>query len=110
MNKEKIKIRYHHLMCIPRFVGKGYSEDFCKNLRNVQKALKDNDYTLVDHCDNICMCCPSNINGKCANEELVKKYDDLVKDKLDKGQKLFPKDICSDCCWYNICKDMDVGI
>lgn len=110
MNDEKIKIRYHHLMCIPRFTGKGYSEKFCENLQHVRQLLKQSDYTLVDYCDNICMCCPSNIEGKCANEEKVSKYDNLVKIRLDKGQKFLPKDICFDCCWYNICKDMDAEI
>lgn len=110
MNKEKIKIRYHHLMCIPRFMGKGYSEKFCKNFQYVRQRLKDNDYILVNYCDNICMCCPNNIEGKCTNEEKVSIYDKLVKEKLDNGQKILPKDICFDCCWYDICKDIDTEI
>lgn len=108
MNKKKIKIRYHHLMCIPRYTGEGYSQKFCENFQRIQQHLNNNDYELVNHCDNICMYCPSNIDGKCANEIQVTRYDKLVKEKLDKGQKLLLKDICSDCCWYRICKNVEV--
>lgn len=43
-----IKIRYHHLMCIPRYKGKGYSLEFCKNMERVKASLKNNNYILVD--------------------------------------------------------------
>lgn len=98
-------IRYHHLMCIPRYKGEGYSSEFCENLERVKASLKDNNYILIDSCDDICRFCPNNINGRCADDEKVKKYDLLVKEKLSKNEALFPKDICSDCCWFDICKN-----
>ena len=107
-DNKKIKIRYHHLMCIPRYKGNGYSEKFCENLERVKHNLKNNNYVLVDDCDDICSCCPNNIDGKCTDENKVKKYDKLVKEKLIKGEKLEPKNICDDCCWFYICKDIDI--
>ena len=38
MENRKIKIRYHHLMCIPRYRGKGYSEAFCKSLEKIKNS------------------------------------------------------------------------
>lgn len=54
------------------------------------------------------MCCPNNVNGKCLDEIKVSRYDKLVKEKLGKGEKINPKEICNDCCWYYICKNIDV--
>ena len=98
-----IKIRYHHLMCIPRYRGNGYSKEFCKNMERIKESLKNNNYMLVDCCDDICRVCPNHINGKCADDEKVKKYDALVQDKLSRNEKLLPKEICSNCCWFDIC-------
>lgn len=110
MKDAKIKIRYHHLMCIPRFKGEGYNEEFCQNLKKIKDNIKNNNYVLVSGCDDICSCCPYNINGKCAGEDVVSKYDNFVKLMLIQGQKFVPKDICSDCHWFYICKDIDVDI
>lgn len=101
-----IKIRYHHLMCIPRYQGNGYSRDFCVNLEKVKQSLKNNDYILVEECDDICLVCPNNIDGKCADEEKVSRYDSMVKSAMEQGKIPFPKNICSDCSWFYICKNI----
>ena len=44
-----MNIRYHHLLCLPRFEGKGYSADFCKNMANVKKRYNNEKITLVEH-------------------------------------------------------------
>ena len=108
MENRKIKIRYHHLMCIPRYRGKGYSEAFCKNLEKIKNSLKNNNYVLVDYCDDVCTCCPNNVEGKCKDEEKVSRYDKLVKEKIYQREKPQPKDICKDCCWLYICKNIDI--
>ena len=46
-------------MCAPRFIGEGYSDAFCKNMRAVSEKMKSGDYTLVDTCDDICAACPT---------------------------------------------------
>lgn len=100
-----IKIRYHHLMCIPRYKGEGYSSEFCENMESVKASFNDNNYTLVDSCDDICRFCPNNKSGYCIDEDKVRKYDLLVKEKLSRKELPIPKDICSDCCWFDICKN-----
>ena len=35
-----IKIRYHHLMCIPRYRGEGYSAEFCDNLQKIKAGFR----------------------------------------------------------------------
>lgn len=99
-----MRIRYHHLMCAPRFIGEGYSDAFCKNMRAVSEKMKSGDYTLVDTCDDICAACPNNKGGVCADEIKVKGYDKAVKNALADGKTPHPESICSDCHWYYICK------
>lgn len=100
-----MKIRYHHLMCIPRYVGNGYSTEFCRNMERVKAAIEHNSYELTNGCDEICKCCPNNKDGICLDESKVKRYDEAVKDALKKEQPLLPERICSDCKWYYICKN-----
>lgn len=91
-------------MCAPRFIGEGYSDAFCKNMRAVSEKMKSGDYTLVDTCDDICAACPNNKGGVCADEVKVKGYDNAVKNALADGKAPHPESICSDCHWYYICK------
>lgn len=95
-------------MCIPRYQGNGYSEEFCKNLARVKQSIKNNTYILVEECDDICTACPNNNNGICADEEKVSKYDSLVKSALEQNKTPLPQSICSDCQWFYICKNIDI--
>lgn len=99
-----IKIRYHHLMCIPRYKGNGYSKDFCANLEKIKNEIENKNYILTDECDDICACCPNRKNSKCKSEQKVKAYDLAVKSALEKGKNPRPEEICSDCQWFNICR------
>ncbi len=91
-------------MCIPRYKGEGYSTAFCENLQRVKENLKNHNYVLVNSCDDVCLFCPNNHNGVCNAEEKVSRYDALVKEKLENKEALLPEEICSDCCWFEICK------
>lgn len=104
----KARIRYHHLMCIPRFTGKGYSDAFCKNMYEVIEKFSKGDYELVSCCDDICRECPNNINGKCSDEEKVSQYDKMVMKCIDEGKIPLPSEICNDCRWYEICKKINI--
>lgn len=104
----KIRIRYHHLMCIPRYKGEGYSKEFCNNLAKVKSNIHADNYTLVDTCDDVCLFCPNNENGVCLDEKKVGGYDALVKEKLARGEALLPREICSDCCWFNLCDEIKI--
>ncbi|MDE6470925.1 MAG: DUF1284 domain-containing protein [Eubacterium sp.] len=103
-----MKIRYHHLMCIPRYKGEGYSREFCENLRKVKESIHEEDYTLVDCCDDICLFCPNNENGICKDSEKVSRYDTLVKGKILKGEAFLLEEICSDCSWFDICRNIKI--
>ena len=101
-----MKIRYHHLLCIPRFQGKGYSKEFCENLDKIKSSFSSESIELVSSCDDICGLCPNNMNGVCKNESKVMKYDAAVKNALKNGVKPNPEMICSDCEWFYICKEL----
>ncbi len=101
-----IKLRYHHLMCITRYKGNGYNEEFCKNLNKIKKEFENSNYILVEGCDDICLSCPNNIDGKCSDNEKVRRYDHMVKAALEDKREPLPKDICSDCSWFYICKNI----
>lgn len=101
-----IKIRYHHFMCIPRFVGEGYNELFCANLQKIKDAINSENFEMVDGCDDVCKYCPNNVDGKCKDEEKVQRYDALVREAFEKRIAPQPKEICSDCRWFDICKNL----
>ncbi len=104
-----MNIRYHHLMCIPRFKGKGYNEKFCVNMKKVQDYINGGGkFNFIEHCDDICAHCPNMAGEICKDEEQVKRYDALVKSAVENGETPLPENICKDCQWYSICKDINI--
>lgn len=117
-------LRPHHSLCIQFFVGKGYSEDFVKNMTNIIKLLQESDpeVTLQCSCDILCEKCPENISGICKNDCKVRDIDNrclteiglscgskirwselkqLAYDKIIKCGKI--EAVCYDCQWKEIC-------
>lgn len=96
-----LRLRAHHLNCIPRFKGAGYSREFCKNMESIKSRLENGEeYEFVAGADDVCLACPNLVNGICKSSEKVERYDRLT-------QKYGTADIskiCSDCEWYSICK------
>ena len=76
-------------------------------MANVKKRYNNEKITLVEHCDEICSHCPNNKGGKCKEEEKVKSYDKTVKKLISLGINPTANDVCSDCKWYYICKNLD---
>ncbi|MDO5541293.1 MAG: DUF1284 domain-containing protein [Eubacteriales bacterium] len=70
-------LRIHHLLCIPLFVGEGYSGGFSRNMAAVIRTLKDNaDQPLAAAAgpDMICRGCPNlEEDGICVNSRLIKE-------------------------------------
>lgn len=93
-------------MCLPRFQGKGYSEDFCKNMQMIKESVSRGEYELTEGCDDICRHCPNMLDGKCNNEDKVNKYDQAVKQAVENNEVPSPHNICNDCQWFYICKDI----
>lgn len=82
-----------------RFVGKGYSDDFCRNMQKIKARIENGEsYTLVYEADDICAHCPNLIGGVCKDNDKVLRYDRLSADETDISK------ICFDCQWYAICK------
>ena len=120
-----MKLRPHHLLCIQKFTGHGYDEVFTKHMTAIVNKLPGGvEITLHKGCDDVCVACPHNQNGKCVSLEKVDKLDQGVlnacnlsfgqtgmwKDFADKANELILTtkefdSICGDCQWYSLCKD-----
>lgn len=126
-----INLRPHHAMCILNYRGKGYSEEFVKNMDAIVEGLKDEtSITINRNKDALCAACinriqPSSDNpAGCVFMDKVERYDSAVFEllSLSDGQvltwgelrnmvysKIFPKNIgriCSDCEWFYICESL----
>lgn len=119
-----IKLRAHHGMCLFFFQGKGYSDDFIKNMAEKKEILSANPLVrLVDKADDICRACPNNYMGICGSYEKVNMYDaavlelcgldaghelpflefqELVREKILEPQKR--PQICGGCEWNDLCR------
>lgn len=123
-------LRPHHLLCIQKFVGKGYNYDFTEHMKYIVSVLKNNPKTsinLIDSCDELCLKCPNNQKGVCTSIEKVSFLDRGVIDicKFSFGDTIsFDKALikardmilntdkfdflCSSCQWYSVCKNIHI--
>ncbi|MDO4565642.1 MAG: DUF1284 domain-containing protein [Clostridia bacterium] len=108
-----LELRPHHALCIQRFIGKGYSEDFTSKMWEVVSALKANPeqtVLFVKGEDELCAHCPHNQNG-CVSMEKVTRMDELVglsgemkwSKAVEVANALPVTDICKNCEWYSLC-------
>ncbi len=118
----KRTLRVHHLLCIPLFQGKGYSDRFCENMTEKIQWLKDHEeeeILLVCGPDMICRECPNLIEGNYCTDKgnyvLQKDRRLLQALGLEEGtysfawllayiQEKITEDIfddsCKNCQWY----------
>lgn len=119
------RIRAHHGMCFSFFQGKGYSGAFVENMGKMKERLSQGaQVTLLAETDDVCASCPNNLEGACAFQEKVARYDVAVLALcgLQAGQEIRWEDfaalvrerilapgrreeICGDCQWSKLCKD-----
>ncbi len=121
------KLRAHHLVCLQSFQGKGYNNEFVKNMKEAVDFLHANPDTpvieVIDSSDSLCKVCPNNKSGKCKDEENIRLLDENYSKmlKIKQGDKVslnlikmaFSKNItyeifqkiCNDCCWKYICEN-----
>lgn len=122
----EVRLRPHHYLCIQFFTGHGYDESFTAHMEAVISDLKDDsDIIVTEGCDEICSQCPNMTGGRCDDYDRVSYLDTQVMDQtgIDYGKKLRWKDvvsavndrilktamfetICSECRWYELCRDM----
>lgn len=121
----KLILRGHHLLCLQGFQGYGYSEDFTKNMTEINLARKSDNtiIQLTDSPDDICKACPNLKNNICEDElqnNNIVKMDREVLKKIDKAQEYNSQDlfneisqifntkesvsnICFNCMWHEKC-------
>ena len=127
-----IVLRPHHGMCFQFYEGKGYDADFTDHMGKIIRCLSDDPsrMILLKVCtDSVCVSCPNNQSGVCADQNKVTQYDKnvlsicglhegeplrymdfiaSVKEKIiDAGLR---KRICGDCCWNEICERKEVEL
>lgn len=80
-------LRFHHLLCIPLFEGRGYSDNFSLNMAKIKQRLessKENSkqsavekITFICDFDSVCENCPNKSEKGCLlNEEDREKIED----------------------------------
>ena len=121
----KLVLRGHHLLCLKGFQGYGYSEDFVKNMIEVNAKRKSENTTisLTDSPDDICKACPNLNNDLCENKKQNKRIVEMDREVLKKidstnefnAPELFEKidtifntkesvsKICFNCSWQDKC-------
>lgn len=118
-----MKLRAHHLLCLPNFIGEGYSDAFSANMTAQKRRLAEKGrFTLASGADAICAACPKRRGGDCVSQEKVLRYDAAVclllglepgreyeaaalerrvREEIFKAGRLGA--ICGDCEWYSLC-------
>ncbi len=73
-----IRIRAHHLLCIPRFYHGGYDEDFAENMKGICSAIRKHPDTRIKvlngELDDLCRKCPFKYDGRCVQSEEIGKW------------------------------------
>jgi len=129
-----IKIRAHHLLCIPRFYRGGYDEKFANNMKDVVQSIRKNPNQKVKIAigknDDLCNSCPYWYKDKCvqskkigkwvvSQDKKVAKYLNLKPNSIHKAKDVFNlsmdkvnpktiKSVCKDCIFLENC--IKVGI
>lgn len=118
-------LRPHHLLCIQKFSGHGYSEEFTYHMTQVCSALSKNSntsVTLTKGADELCSRCPFNSDGLCESEDKVDHMDKKVLEftgysygdkkcwnelALAAKTRILDTDkfetICKSCNWFSLC-------
>lgn len=82
------KLRVHHMLCIPLYVGEGYGDEFNRNMRERiawLRANPDAPLALSDEPDMICEGCPNRTESNtCVNDRnQVREKDRRLAKELD---------------------------
>lgn len=69
-----VRLRAHHLLCMLTYVGKGYSEDFCRNYDAVAARLGAGEAILiVEGADDICAPVLDAPDSHCRNDSVSER-------------------------------------
>ena len=116
-------MRPHHLLCTQGYSGKGYSQEFVRNMSYwVEKLRGEKSFRvkIIFSTDVFCGCCPQKKGENlCTDNEKVLSYDrkmieyfhleekeyiyqDLIREIDEKMTPEILEDICGSCSWYPI--------
>ena len=118
-----MKLRAHHLLCLPNFIGEGYDDAFTANMAAQKRRLaEEGRFTLTEGADDICAACPNRCGADCVTQEKVSRYDAAVCRLLGLApggtcdaaalearvrEEIFERHrlraVCGDCEWYLLC-------
>ncbi|MBS1263903.1 MAG: hypothetical protein MAG715_01098 [Methanonatronarchaeales archaeon] len=108
MNSEgAIRLRPHHLLCVQRFRGLGYSDVFVENLSEVVDHVESGEpVEVVRGRDDVCSAC-----GEDCDEESVAERDAAVlnaipEPTLASARELSAeemRELCRGCRWFAVC-------
>lgn len=102
-----VSLRPHHLLCVQKFAGEGYSEEFVENMAAVVGRIQRGaPAEIVDGRDDICAAC----NEEC-DEERVRQRDEAVLKALQEesfaAAVALPEEermrVCAGCDWFELC-------
>ncbi|MBR5371292.1 MAG: DUF1284 domain-containing protein [Oscillospiraceae bacterium] len=121
-----MELRPHHLLCIQKFTGHGYSPAFTAHMTALTASLRQSpaqSVTLICGADVLCAKCPHNRKGVCDSAEKVAALDAAVLetvgsmsgtwDTLSKAarEQILRTDkfhqICGTCQWYALCRSTE---
>lgn len=122
-----LRLRGHHLLCIPRFRGLGYDGDFTANLARVAEHLRmlpSQVVCVTEEADDICSFCP-HLDGSacmlCGDDGDVAErdrrvlsllqlapgtclpYSELQAQLAKRSSDICLSDICAGCRWLGAC-------
>lgn len=125
-----MRLRPHHLLCIQKYSGHGYDEDFTGHMNTLVSELREHPntpITVAQGCDDLCGMCPNNQDGVCASLEKVAFMDSAVLGICGLGYgetlpwakaagkartRIFETqefhNICACCQWFGLCKNTEV--
>lgn len=130
-----IKIRAHHLLCIPRFYNGGYNKIFAENMKEVCLQIRKNPNTrikiIIGKPDSLCDKCPHLFSNKCIQSEKIGKwvvtqdkkiikYLRIKSNSIHKAKDIFSlsidnvnsqniKEICKGCIFLDNCINVKVN-
>ena len=125
MKSNELCLRPHHGVCLLHYAGRGYSEEFTRQMTALSERLCGEPETLL-HLegggDLLCRSCP-HWHGICESAEKVERLDRewLAAAGVDEGEQLCWREyrerllscisqpkmmerICGDCEWFEFCR------
>lgn len=120
-----VHLRPHHGLCLLNFRGKGYSDDFSRNMAGMQEKLEKNPGTLVcitKGADDLCARCPNRRGSACTSEHpplfdanVLRMtgfhYGQILPWKAFSGAtrplvRCRLEETCPDCEWLSLCQEI----